>query len=205
MGIVTVTGTERREFERNAIPMRTVDGTLVNTEAIQIKDIGNEKPNSSGYIRKLNEDFGWDTKISRHFEQQGQYENKKIHMLLGLKNVGAFFENVRAEQLGVKHPSHLPDIGIFRSILSENMIMAGRMGISEELVTSDLNLYVNDVKEMEENDIDLKEIDKYLDADMKLNTEEECPFYKNWDKLNYERHHRRCLHGQLWYENKEYR
>ena len=59
MGIVTVTGTERREFERNAIPMRTVDGSLVNAEAIQIKDIGN----SSGYIRKLNEEFGWDTKI----------------------------------------------------------------------------------------------------------------------------------------------
>ena len=87
-----------------------------------------------------------DTKISRQLEQQGQYENKKIHMLLGLKNVGAFFENVRAEQLGVKHPSHLPDIGIFRSILSENMIMAGRMGISEELITTDmpyLNIHVN--------------------------------------------------------------
>ena len=56
-------------------------------------------------------------------------------MLLGFKNVGVFFENVRAEQLGVRHPSHLPDIGIFRLILSENMIMAGRMGISEEPFT----------------------------------------------------------------------
>ena len=55
MGIITVTGTERREFERNAIPMRTVDGALVNTEAIQTRDIGNEKPNSSGYRKKLNE------------------------------------------------------------------------------------------------------------------------------------------------------
>ena len=116
--------------------MRTVDGALVNTKAIKIRYIGNEKPNSSGYIQKLNEEFGWDTKISRHFEHQGQYENKKIHMLLGLQNVGVFFESVRAEQLGVKHPRHLPDIGIFRSILSENMIMAGRMGISEELVIS---------------------------------------------------------------------
>ena len=35
---------------------------------------------------------------------------------------------------------------------------------------------------MEENDIDLKEIYKYLDADMRLNTEEECSFYKNWEK-----------------------
>ena len=72
MGIITVTGTERREFKRNTIPMRTVEGALVNAEAIQIKDIGNEKPNSSVYIRKLNEEFGWDTKISRHFEQPGQ-------------------------------------------------------------------------------------------------------------------------------------
>ena len=84
-------------------------------------------------------------------------------MLLGLKNVGVFFESVRAEQLGVKQPSHLPDIGIFRSILSENMIMAGRMGISEELVTPDmpfLNLYVNDIKDMEADYIDLMEIDE---------------------------------------------
>ena len=58
MGIVSVTGTERREFERNAIPMRTVDGALINAKAIKIKDIGNEKPNSSGYKRKLNEEFG---------------------------------------------------------------------------------------------------------------------------------------------------
>ena len=57
--------------------MRTVDGSLVNAEAIQIKDIGIEKPNSSVCIRKLNEEFVWDTKISQHFEQQGQYENKK--------------------------------------------------------------------------------------------------------------------------------
>ena len=47
--IVTVIGTERREFERNAIPMRTVDGSLVNAEAIQIKNIG--------HIRKLNKEF----------------------------------------------------------------------------------------------------------------------------------------------------
>ena len=57
-------------------------------------------------------------------------------MLLGHKNVGV--KNVRAEQLGVHHSSHLPDIEIFRSILSENMIMAGRMVISEELVTPDM-------------------------------------------------------------------
>ena len=49
MGIVSVTGTERREFERNAIPMRTVDGSLVNAEAIQIRNIG--------HIRKLNKEF----------------------------------------------------------------------------------------------------------------------------------------------------
>ena len=85
--------------------------------------------------------------------------------------MGVFFESVRAKQLGVKHPSHLPDIGIFISNLSENMIMAGRMGISEELVTPDmpfLNLHVNDIKDME---VDLKEIDEYLAEDMKLNTE----------------------------------
>ena len=35
-GIITATGTERRDFERNAIPLRTVDGTLINVEAMQI-------------------------------------------------------------------------------------------------------------------------------------------------------------------------
>ena len=69
-------------------------------------------------------------------------------MLLGLKNVGVFLGNVRAEQLGVRHPSNLSDIGTFRSISSENMIMAGRMGISEELLTADmpyLNIHVDEI------------------------------------------------------------
>ena len=35
------------------------------------------------------------------------------------KNAGVFIEKVRAEQLCVRHPSHLLDIGIFRSILSK--------------------------------------------------------------------------------------
>ena len=49
----------------------------------------------------------------------------------------------------------------------------------QELVTPDmpfLNLHVNEIKDMEADDIDLKKIDEYLDEDMKLNTEEECPF-----------------------------
>ena len=31
-------------------------------------------------------------------------------------------------------------------------------------------------------DIDLKEIDDYLDEDMKKNIERECPFYKGWEQ-----------------------
>ena len=37
----------------------------------------------------MNEEFGWNEKVSRLFEQPGQYANKKIHMLLGLKMLGS--------------------------------------------------------------------------------------------------------------------
>ena len=43
------------------------------------------------------------------------------------------------------------------------MLMAGRMGISEELVTPYLNIHVHEIKATEESDIDMKEIDEYWD------------------------------------------
>ena len=65
--------------------------------------------------------------------------------------------------------------------------MAGRMGISEELVTNDmpyLNVYIDEIKEARNNDmygdIDLKEIDE----DMRLNLAIDCPFYKDWEQDN---------------------
>ena len=66
--------------------------------------------------------------------------SKKIHLLLGLKNCGHMMEQVRAEQLNSIHPPQLPDIGIWRSPLTNRMMLTGRIGVSEELVTKELPL-----------------------------------------------------------------
>ena len=54
--------------------------------------------------------------------------------------------------------------------------MAGRIGISEELVTKDMpfvNVHTDDIKNAETcrntGEINLQEIDDYLDEDMRLN------------------------------------
>ena len=137
------------------------------------------KPNSIGYIKKLMKNLD---EMTKYLDILNNKDNTQIRRFTCL--LGVFFENVRAEQLGVRHPRHLPDIGIFRSILTEKMIMAGRMGISEELVTSDMPyLNIHEIKEIEEcdmnGDIDLEEIEECLDEDMRLNIEKGCLFYRN--------------------------
>ena len=58
----------------------------------------------------------------------------------GYKNWGHMMEPVRAEQLNSTHPPQLPDIGIWRSPLTNRMMLTGSIGVSEELVTKELPL-----------------------------------------------------------------
>ena len=48
-------------------------------------------------------------------------------------------EPVRAEQLNSIHPLQLPDI--WRSLLTNRMMLTGRIGVSEELGTKELPLF----------------------------------------------------------------
>ena len=81
--------------------------------------------------------------------------SKKIHLLLGL-----------LEQLNSTHSPQLPDVGIWRSHLTNRVMLTGRIDVSKELVTKELpllNVHKSILEQQEDSkhQIDLKEVEDF--------------------------------------------
>ena len=101
--------------------------------AIGLKNIGTEKNNTEGYIDKLCELFGFNKAFKDHFRSQVAQGPQKIYAIIGQRSCSQLLVELTAEQLGTRHPWILPNVKIYANPLTNQILMAGHMGIESEL------------------------------------------------------------------------
>ena len=142
INLKTVSGTETNTFERKKIITHGImgdDPVTSNHDCIVVPEIGHENNLQRSYIHEVCKRFKLTQKQTSYFLREATKEKIKIHVLLGLKGAQHLMNIISAEQLSpspsikLHHPWSLPNIAFYQSTLSQNIIIAGSMGISREL------------------------------------------------------------------------
>ena len=68
-------------------------------------------------------------KLKKHFMKQCNDDQKEIQLILGQKGGSMLTHEVIPEQLGLRQHWLLPNLTIFKSSLTQNLILAGELGI----------------------------------------------------------------------------
>ena len=69
-----------------------------------------------------------------HLINQADASEEEIHMIVGQRSAQLLLEEIRPAQLKVRQPWILPNVKIYRNPLTGSMIVAGGLGIQEELL-----------------------------------------------------------------------
>ena len=128
MGITTATGTVWDNFPRAKIRFigrRLGQREIFNVSAIGMDRIGREKRDMVDYVTRVSRLFNFTIELHDHLINQADVGQKSAQMLL---------EEIRPAQLKVRQPWIIPNVKIYRNPLTDSLIVAGGLGIEEELV-----------------------------------------------------------------------
>ena len=140
IAVGTAIGMEVKEDNRAKLKLighRFQEEQIVNMSAICLGRIGVNKNNSHRYLDKLCSLFGFNKSFQQHFRSQIADKPEKVYVVIGQRTCSALLVPVTAEQLGTRHPWILPNIKIYYNPLTNSLLLAGHMGIEEELVDQD--------------------------------------------------------------------
>ena len=140
MAIGTAIGVDQKEYRRAKLQLignRFQNEIVHNMSAIGLKNIGTEKNNTEGYMDKLSELFGFNKAFKDHFQSQLAQGPQKIYAIIRQRSCSQMLVELTAEQLGTRHPWILPNVKIYANPLTNQILMAGHMGIESELVDAD--------------------------------------------------------------------
>ena len=137
MGITTATGTVWDNFPRAKIRFigtRMGEREIFNISAIGMDRIGREKKDMVDYVTKVSRLFNLSIELHDHLIKQADASEEEIHMIVGQKSAQLLLEEIRPAQLKVRQPWIIPNVKIYRNPLTDSLIVAGGLGIEEELV-----------------------------------------------------------------------
>ena len=96
-----------------------------------------KEKNTEGYIDKLCELLSFNKAFKDNFRSQVAQGPQKIYAIIGQRSCNQLLVELTAEQLGTRHPWILPKVKIYAKPLTNQILMAGHMGIESELVDAD--------------------------------------------------------------------
>ena len=128
--INTVVGSSSEKLERQVLLFRGTDGIHYPSCALQIAKIGKDKMQKVEGVEKLCELFKFDFRTNQHFIKNAGEQNRRCHALISMKELGSFFEVLEPERLNGISPCISPNTKIIKSVLSDQLIMAGQVGLS---------------------------------------------------------------------------
>ena len=137
MGITTATGTVWDNFPRAKIRFigrRLGEREIFNVSAIGMDRIGREKRDMVDYVTRVSRLFNFTIELHDHLINQAYASEEEIHMIIGQKSAQLLLEEIRPAQLKVRQPWIIPNVKIYRNPLTDSLIVAGGLGIEEELV-----------------------------------------------------------------------
>ena len=137
INVTTVNGTERKDYERRKIKVRTKEGYIRNYDSIKINSIGREEALVQKYVEKIVELFRMNQQQRNYFLSKTKPEPLQIQLLLGLRSQESLLVPVRAEQLGLIHPWQAPNTSIQYNSHDGELLLVGKLGVNPELFDQD--------------------------------------------------------------------
>ena len=131
--IDTVVGSSCEKLERQVLLFRGTDGVHYPSCSLQIAKIGKDKVQSPEGVEKLCDLFEFDFRTKQHFIQNAGKSKRRCHAFISMKEMGSFFEILEPERLNGISPSISPNTKIIKSVLSDQLILAGQLGLSYDV------------------------------------------------------------------------
>ena len=128
--INTVVGSSCEKLGRQVLLFRGIDGVHYPSCALEIGKVGKDKLQSETTIGKLCDLFNFNKATKHHFMKNAGSAPRKCHALISMKELGSFYEVIEPERLGGISPCISPNVKIIRSILSDQLVLAGQPGLN---------------------------------------------------------------------------
>merc|ERR1711942_587897 len=110
---------------------------IYTMSSAQVEHIGIEKGHMQAYVNVIAFLLQMTPKLREHFIKQCNNDKKEIQLILGQKGGSMLMHEVMPEQLGLRQHWLLPNLRIFKNPLTQNLILAGELGIEGRLVDED--------------------------------------------------------------------
>ena len=128
--INTVVGSSCETLGRQVLLFRGIDGVHYPSCALEIGKVGKDKLQPAATIGKLCDLFNFNKATKHHFIKNAGTTPRRCHALISMKELGCFYEALEPERLGGTSPCISPNIKIIRSILSDQLVIAGQPGLN---------------------------------------------------------------------------
>ena len=138
----TVNGYLKKSFEISKIKlaakgMEKQESTIHTLSSAKVERIGQQKGQMEAYIDVVAQLMKMPPDLKKHFMDQCCHEQKEIQLILGQRGGGMLMHEILPEQMGLVQHWLLPNIRIYKNPLTENLIIAGELGIDGRLVDDD--------------------------------------------------------------------
>ena len=133
--IDTVVGSSTEKLERQVILFRGTDGVHYPSCSLKIAKIGKDKLQTPEAVMKMCDLFKLDPRTKQHFVKNAGKANRRCHVLISMKEMGSFFEILEPERLNGVSPCISPNTKIIKSVLSDQLILSGQVGLSYEVAS----------------------------------------------------------------------
>ena len=171
MTLQTVNGCVRKAFKINKIKLAAQrkdprENIIHALSSAEVERIGHQKGHMRAYINAVAQLMKMPPDLKKHFMDQCCDEQKEIQLILGQRGGGMLMHEIIPEQIGlVQQHWLLPNICIYKNPLTENLILAGELGIEGRLVDEDFPTLYPTRREIESLNIKLSN-KKDLTADL---------------------------------------
>ena len=138
----TVNGGIKRIFEIKKIKLaserKNPNKNIIHAlSSAQVEQIWVQKGHMKAYVNIVTFLLGMPPKLKRHFMKQCSNNQKEIQLILGQKGGSMLMHEVIPEQIGLRQHWLLPNLRIFKNPITQNLILAGELGIEGRLVDDD--------------------------------------------------------------------
>ena len=110
-------------------------------ESLEVERIGNEKGHMIPYVNIIADLTEMQEDLREHFESQCDSKDEEINLIISQRDGGKYMSEVQPEQLGLHQHHLLPNVSIYQNGFTGNLILAGDMGIDEQLIDNEYPVF----------------------------------------------------------------
>ena len=110
-------------------------------ESIEVERIGNEKGHMKPYVNIIADLTEMTENLRRHFITQCENSDDPINVIISQRDGAKYMSEVHPEQLGLHQHHLLPNVSKYQNGFTGSLILAGDMGIDEQLIDNEYPVF----------------------------------------------------------------